>query len=173
MRHYRNYTTEKVVRTTLIFILAALVVLTGYEIGIARADKPLKCWILCQPESRVYIRRTPEKTGIIDGWLEVGDEFLTDGKTANGFIHAVGVGNGYDAWIYTGNVVTEKPEEINGNYYCVAKVQAACRRWVDGPQIRNAPWLKNNSEVKVYWMTSEWAVTSRGYIQSTWLEEAT
>ena len=54
-------------------------------------------------------------------------------------------------------------------YACVAPTRVACRRWMNGPRTQN-PWLMNNSLVQVFYMTEEWAVTSRGFIRSEWLE---
>ena len=164
-----NYTTEKVVRTTLIFILAALVVFAGYVIGSARADKPLTCWALCKPGTQVNVRRTPDKRGQVVGYLEVGDSFQTDGVSKNGYLRALGIGEFGEAWIYCGYTVTEKPEAVYENYSCVAKNRVAVRKWVEGPQVS---WLKNGSEVQVFYIAGDWAVTSRGYVQHEWLEVA-
>ena len=62
---------------------------------------------------------------------------------------------------------------VNLKGYVTAKNRVACRRWVDGPQaeINGKPsWLVNGSEVKIFYMSEEWACTSRGYIKSEWLE---
>ena len=63
--------------------------------------------------------------------------------------------------------------EVGENYVCVAKSRVACRRWVNGPQIEDngrPRWLVNGSNVSVFYIAEGWAVTSRGYIQSEWLE---
>ena len=43
-------------------------------------------------------------------------------------------------------------------------------RWVDGPQVARSPWLRNGSSVQVFYIAGDWAVTSRGYIRTEWLE---
>ena len=66
-------------------------------------------------------------------------------------------------------MVTEEPVQVYEQYICVAKKRVACRKWIGGPQT-SMPWLKNGSDVDVFYMADGWAITSRGYIQSEWLE---
>ena len=73
-------------------------------------------------------------------------------------------------WVYLGYVVTEKPQVIGERYMCNAVKQVACRKWMGGPQVDQKPWLKNGQTCEVFLMADGWAVTSRGYIRSEWLE---
>lgn len=158
---------------TLLIVFAAVVILGAIAIAAEAEGDTITCWILCKPGAQVNARRTPDKRGQIVGFLEVGDEFRTTGESRNGYIRAIGIGEAGEAWIYCGYVVTEKPEKAGENYVCVAKNRVACRRWVNGPQIDGrAGWLKNGSNVQVFYRTEEWCVTSRGYIRTEWLEEA-
>ena len=75
-----------------------------------------------------------------------------------------------ECWIYSGYVVTEEPEEIRDTRVVVAREQVACRRWVNGPKIEGREWLKNGTEVQVFYIAEGWAVTNLGYIQAEWLE---
>ena len=173
MNTTRNYTTFNSKKTALFAILCVVVLVAGYLIGTACAsDEPISCWILCKPGAQVNARRTPDRGADVVGFLEVGDEFLTDGTSRNGWIRAIGIGEYGEAWIYCGYVVTEKPEAVAENFVCVAKTQVAVRRWVNGPQVEKFPWLKNGSNVQVFYIADGWAVTNRGYIRSEWLEEA-
>ena len=161
------------VRNWMIIVVCAAVILAVVALIVirARAEDQPDAWILCMPEGRVNIRRTPEKDGIIDGFLECGDGFRTDGVCRNGFVHALGLTENGEGWIYCGFVVTDRPEKVYENYVCVARKCVACRRWCDGPQVSGrARWLKNGSNVTVFYRAKEWSVTSRGYIQSEWLE---
>ena len=155
----------------LIVILAGLMTFMYFAIG--RADsEDLKCWALCQPGDRVNLRLRPDKDSTEVGWLECGDSFHTDGTSRNGWIRVLDAGE-CECWIYSGYVVTDEPVETFENYVCVARNRVACRRWVDGPQIRingRLSWLKNGSDVSVFYIAGEWAVTSRGYIKAEWLE---
>lgn len=159
--------------TVALLIILAAVILLGVVTIAAEADEGyITCWILCKPGegSSVNARKEPDKSSDEVGWLEAGDEFKTDGKSANGYIHAIGIGEYGEAWIYSGYVVTEKPEKIGERYVCVAKNRVACRRWVNGPQVEKMPWLKNGSNVDVFLIADGWACTSRGYIRAEWLE---
>ena len=137
-------------------VLMALLLL----LGTAEADT---MWIMCN--GFVNVRAKP--SGTVSGYLDAGDSFETDGKTKDGFIRVKGVGEAGDGWAHQGYVVSEPPERVDARYVCVAKHRAALRRWIGGPR---SGWLNNGYNVTVYWMTSEWAVTNKGYIRSEWLE---
>jgi len=173
----KDYTTDEKERKVFLFAMIILGIAIGFWLGMqivrAEEEKPLACWIMCKPGpgNQVFIREKPDKGSKDVGFLEAGDEFYTDGKCRNGFVHAVGIGEAGDGWIYSGYVVTEKPELVCENYYCVARSRAACRRWVEGPQIAGRlGWIHNGTTVTVFLRNSEWSVTSRGYIRSEWLE---
>lgn len=126
-------------------------------------------WVMCKPNNYVNIRYTPTKNGQISGYLDSCDSFTTDGTRKNGFISVLDAGEG--GWVSERYVVDEKPDLVNEYYICVATKQAACRQWINGPRIKGKlGWMKNGVRVKVYLITSEWALTARGYIKSEWLE---
>ena len=156
---------------TIIGALAVVIMaLTGWAIGGAEEnDSLVKCWILCKPGSQVNVRRTPSKKSEQVGFLEVGDWFWTDGNSADGWIRCYGIGEYGEGWIYSGYVVTEEPVKVYEQYVCVAKKRVACRTWIGGPKT-SKPWLANGSNVSVFYEADGWAITSRGYIQSEWLE---
>ena len=137
----------------------------------ARAEEPdARCWVLCKPGSQVNLRMDADKGSKAVGFLECGDSFTTDGTTRDGWVRVLDAGE-CECWIYSGYVVTEKPEAVFDNYLCVANKQVACRRWVNGPQIKGRlGWLHNGSTVTVFYVAGDWALTSRGYIRSEWLE---
>lgn len=58
---------------------------------------------------------------------------------------------------------------VYDTYVCVAKNRVACRKWMNGPKTAT-PWLRNGSTVQVFFIAGDWAITSRGYIRSEWLE---
>ena len=173
MNNLNKYTTKhrnsKLVWLVLAVILAMIVGLVIYAVSGNAETELVKCWVLCQPGSQVNIRRVPGKHGMAVGFLEVGDYFMTDGTSKNGYIRTYGIGEYGEGWIYSGYVVTEEPVAVFDTYCCVAKNRVACRKWVDGPKTAY-PWLKNGSDVSVFYIAGEWAVTSRGYIRTEWLE---
>ena len=150
-------------------ILAAVFHFQSGWIRAQAEDQMITCWVMCKPGDYINVRRTPSTNAMAVGSLEAGDWFETDGTSRNGFIRVYGIGEYGEGWIYCGYVSTEEPKEVFERYVCVAKSRVACRRWMNGPKTQN-PWLKNGSNVQVFYMTSEWAMTNRGFIQSEWLE---
>ena len=153
-------------------ILAALIVAAVIIFACRAEEVTTTCWALCQPGDHVNLRIDPKKDSASVGWLECGDSFQTDGESINGWLRVLDAGE-CECWIYSGYVIEEQPEKIGENYVCVARDRVACRRWVDGPQIRingHLSWLKNGSTVSVFYIAGDWAVTSRGYIRAEWLE---
>ena len=135
-------------------------------IGSAAAEQR---WVMC--DGYVNVRISPGKKAEQVGYLDAGDGFETNGKKRDGFIQVTGIGEAGDGWTFEGYTVTEQPDRVDQRYVCVAKNRVACRRWINGPRIKGkAGWLYNGTSVMVYWRTSEWSVTSRGYIRSEWLE---
>jgi hypothetical protein len=156
-------------------VMIALAFIFGAPCVSAETEIEVPCWVLCQPGDHVNLRIDARRDSKSVGWLECGDEFETDGTSRNGWIRVLDAGE-CACWIYSGYVVTDEPvriEEGEQNYVCVARERVACRRWVDGPQIRingRLSWLKNGSDVSVFYIAGDWAVTSRGYIRAEWLE---
>ena len=153
---------------TLAIMAAITIAVTAWASG--SEDELIRCWVMCKPGSQVNVRRQPTKQSEAVGYLEVGDWFLTDAESRDGWIRCYGIGEYGEGWVYCGYVVTEEPEQIYEPYVCVAKKRVACRKWIGGPQT-SSPWLENGSSVSVFYKADGWAITSRGYIKSEWLEE--
>ena len=167
-RSHSIFDREKIIAAIL---LVAVLILIGFGIGsYCRGEEPLAtCYAMCKPGSRVTVRRTPDPGGVETGYLECGDSFQTDAEVRDGWLRCYGAGE--NGWIYLGYVVTEPVQKIGEQYVCVAKKQVACRRWIAGPQLDGrSGWLKNGQNCDVFCMSDGWAVTSRGYIKSEWLE---
>ena len=164
---YNTSTIKKIVGYLLVLVLLAVV----YSSCMASNDgKMITCWALCKKGSHVEVHERPDKSSPVVGRLDPMDAFRTDGESRNGYIWC-DIGESCGGWIYCGYVSTEEPIEVMERYVCVAKKQVACRRWIHGPQIAGrAGWLKNMQTVEVFYRTESWSVTSRGYIQSEWLE---
>jgi hypothetical protein len=152
-------------------ILILVVLAATVALAIAgRAEETVTRWALCKPGDRVNLRLEPSKSSRSVGWLECGDSFQTDGTKKKGWIRVLDAGE-CECWIYSGYVAEDEPEAVFENYVCVAKKWVACRRWVNGPQVNGKlRWLHNGSSVNVFYIAGKWAVTSRGYIRSEWLE---
>lgn len=151
-------------------ILAAVIIAAVIIFACRAEDVYAKGWILC--EDYVQIRQWASRDATSIGQLDPGDEIEIDGKTENGWAHIV---SPCDGWVHAGYITFSEPEKVGDWMSVNAKKRVACRRWAQGPQIEDngrKRWLVNGSEVQVLWMSKEWAVTSRGYIESEWLEVA-
>ena len=170
-KHYSIFDKEKIVA---FFLLVIVLILIGIGIGsyCRGEDQLITCYAICKPGSHVNIHMTPSESGTVTGYLECGDGFLTDAEAKDGWIPCYGVGEG--GWVYVGYVSTEPVRKVGEQYVCVAKKQVACRRWCNGPQIKDSKgrkqWLKNGQNVDVFCIGDTWACTSRGYIRAEWLE---
>ena len=173
-----NYNTEKTKRARILLAVLLGAVILGGIVFKACCDanaeaaeaKLVKVWIMCKPGSQVNVRRVPSKTGMEVGWLDCGDWFMTDGKSADGWIRCYGIGEYGEGWVWCGYVATEEPRMIGERYVCASNARVACRKWMDGPRVDGKCWLTNGSTVEVFCMADGWACTSRGYIRSEWLE---
>lgn len=166
----RNHYTTSCGKRAIMILMAVLLVVVSYHaayaINRAHAETvTTNAWILCK--DYVMIRMWPSKRATEVGQLDPCDEIEIDGKTKDGFAHIVAP---VDGWVWAGNIVFSEPEQIGSLAFVTAKNRLACRRWVDGPQVESRPWVINGSEVRVFYMCDEWAVTSRGYVRSEWLE---
>lgn len=171
MKHQKNYSIFDKEKIVAFIVLVVFILVVGFVLGsCSRGEEQLAtCWVMCKPGDYVNVRRSPKKNSVAVGYLECGDSFRTDAESKNGFIKCYGVGEEGEGWIYCGYVTTEEPVKVGKRYVCVAKKRVACRRWMNGPQTQN-PWLRNGSTVEVFCEADGWAVTSRGYIRTEFLE---
>ena len=72
-----------------------------------------------------------------------------------------------EGWVHKGYLVDEEPVYLNQNATIISRGRLAARKYVNGKRTR---WLKPLATVKIYYWTSEWAVTNCGYIKSKYLE---
>jgi hypothetical protein len=169
-KKYSIFDREKIV-AAIIFLALIIVVTVALTVTFCKGEEALvKVYALCKPGSQVTVRRTPSKGAQEVGFLEVGDDFLTDGTASNGYIRCYGIGEYGEGWVYCGYVTEYEPEPVFETYCCVAKTRVACRRWMNGPKVDRSPWLTNGSNVIVFSIADGWACTSRGYIRAEYLE---
>jgi hypothetical protein len=169
-KKYSIFSREKIVAFVAILLVAVAV---GIAIGasVCQGESLATVYAMCKPGSRISVRMKPSRSSPETGFLECGDSFQTDAEEKNGWIRCYGVGE--NGWVYVGYVSTEPVQKVGQRYVCVAKKQAACRRWAGGPQIEidgKKQWLRNGENVNVFCIGDEWAVTSKGYVKAEWLE---
>lgn len=139
----------------LIFILCLLMVSTAW------ADT---VYVLCQPDSFVYVRQFPKKGSEMAGYAELGDALETDGIKRNGYLLVYGFEG--DAWINLGFVTESPVTKVTLKTQIMSKGRVACRRSINGTRRK---WLKDGSEVVIYALSDDWAITNQGFIQTQFL----
>lgn len=146
--------------------------ISGFILGYAGAEGSdgfiHECWVLCQPESGVYVRRRPGTQSEAVAIVSCGTSLRTYQEERGTFMKIVELpAEETEGWICQRYIVWTEPEEVNQERAIVAEGRVAARKWIEGPVAR---WIQPGETVTVYWMSSEWAVTDRGYIRSDYIE---
>jgi hypothetical protein len=169
----------KYIRTVLELLLIAAMIWAAVAfynwIGSAHADELDEneseleiAYVICTKGDHVNIRPFPGKKHEPSGWLDPGDMVYLDGKEKDGYCHAVGLSNEEGkGWIHKGYLVFYPPEFVDRDATVVSNGRLAARKYVNGKRTR---WLKPGSSVHVWYMSEEWCVTNRGYVQAKYLE---
>ena len=130
----------------------------------AQADEN-EYFVICNPESYVWVRRSPKKASQEEGYLEIGDSVWSNGETRNGFMKVYT--DGIDGWVFKGYLITSRPVVNKHRAVVNSNARVACRRYVNGSK---QGWVKNGQEVTVFATGDGWAVTSKGFIKEEYLE---
>lgn len=149
-----------------IFILLAAALFLALP---ALSEELTTAYIMCQPNDYINVRLRPTTKSESCGRYITGDSFYTDGHKQNGFLHAEVSLEVSDAWIYSGYVVYDEPVYVGRPYTVTANGRVSARKYINGPR---RCWVKKNSTVTVYYMSSEWSLTNKGYIQTKYLQPA-
>ena len=161
---------KKLLVTLLEILLIAIVVFLAItllnSISLAEDDELFTAYIICQKDDYIHARMQPTKKSRSVGRFDGGDPVLTDGYVRNGFLRCYGFESGV-AWVHTGYVVYDEPVKVDRSAYSISNGTLKARRYIGGKVINK---LKNLDEVKVIWWSDEWCVTSKGFIQTQYLE---
>ena len=149
-------------------VIAFIFCLTAIFAAFSALADEYRVFILCNPKTPVNVRRSPKKGDNISGRLEFGESVITDGMEKNGFLHIIGITEDGEGWIFAGYTVEDQPVKLEGARASIAAPgRVMSYRWINGKQ---NGWLKMLEEVDVYAWSEEWAVTSKGYIRTKYLE---
>lgn len=149
-------------KKTVIFILLVVVFVSFVVPTIADRVG----FILCNPQTPVWARVSPNKNALICGILDCGSPITLDGKTKGNWLHVVDSCFDGDAWIYGGYVVGINVTPETCKAITTAKVRT--RNMVNG---KLTGTLKKGTEVIVYAYSEECCYTNKGYIKSKFLEK--
>lgn len=154
----------------LIFLLLAFI---GPELGLnlARGEDSKEThtmYTLCMENDYVNIRLKPSVKSEATGYLTCGDPVELDGKERNGFCHIIGMTEYGEGWVYSGYLVSDPPKDMNGaKYQIVSDGRVACRKSISG---KRRCWAKNGEVIRVWYWSEEWCLTSKGFVQTRYLE---
>lgn len=144
---------------TLLMIVAYMLMTRAY------AEEEDTVWVVCNPESYVNIREQPRKTAHKAGFAYCGDDFRTDGKTKNGFIHVFAGTEMGDGWISKDFIVYCEPEKVDEVWQVESNGRVAVRSTVGG---KRTMWVKPGDHIRVYYL-ADVAVTNLGFVSAEYL----
>lgn len=126
------------------------------------------CWVMCQPDSEVLLRERPDRKSSVVGALGSGAMVATDGEERNGWVHLTDIYNETgEGWIHGGYVVYSEARK-DGHRYCVrSNGRVACRRYINGAK---RCWIDNDEELTVYLVSTEWCVTDKGFVKTSYID---
>ena len=160
----------------LIFIFAAIIVtaiLMFHDLVLcpSRAEQPPGTtvgYLVCVPHDYVKIRSKPYTHSEVFGRFEPGEIVYLDGKRRGEFLHCVGLRlEDTEGWIHRGYIVDAEPELIDRPGLIVSRGRVAARKNINGKRTK---WLKNGTELNVYYWAGEWTLTNKGYVKSDFIE---
>lgn len=166
----------KIIRTLIEILLIAAFIYgciwlyrsLGFAEAHAEDEWTYKGYAICTPDDYVNVRSRPGKNAESIGRLEPGDMVLLDGDEKNGYLHCVDLSfERSEGWVHSGFIVYDPPRRVDAEYTVTAKKRLFARKYVNGRKVRT---LKPKAVVTVYYWSSEWCVTNKGYVQSEWLE---
>lgn len=167
-----KYITEKAKAQMMAILAAAIGIFIGTFIGlqlVARGEENrlTEAWVLCQPDSFVNIRSRASSRSEYAGMLLSGDQIWVDGRTKDGYAHCENMSNELgEGWVHAGYIVFEEPEEVNKECRISSNGRVSCRRTIGGDR---RCWVVDGSEVFVYQVAGEWAVTDKGFVKTEFI----
>lgn len=169
-KRFRDTEAWKYIRTVLemivlIFGLWLLIQCVDWFCCQVRAET---MWVVCSPDDVLLVRNDPKKSAPAISELLPGSEVETSGTVRNGYAKLTdmnsetGVG-----WVRNVYLVDEEPKYIGKSATVVSRGRLAARRCIGGERVR---WLKPGQIVTVWFRTSEWCVTDKGYVMTKYLQ---
>ena len=154
-----------------VMLFAVMVLL--WSPACAEDEMTYSCWVICQPDQdgnlgEVIIRERPSRNAAEVGAVVAGTRLRTDWKESGKWLHLVDLNNETgEGWICINYIVFDEPIRLDLEGVIKGKGRVACRKSIGG-ELRK--WANPGQELTVYWYSSEWVVTDRGYIQSQFVE---
>ena len=121
-------------------------------------------WIICQPDSFVYIRERPSFHAKVVASPEAGDKVETTGRRSGDWISVSYFCEAGGGWVYAAYLTDTEPELYpDGIAAETDRGKVRARKYANGP-VRKM--LEKGTRVLVYAVSCDWAVTNLGYIST-------
>lgn len=146
----------------IVIIMSICAVITS----ISCAEDLIEYFVMCQPDSHVWVREFAKKTSAKTGYVELGDMVLTDEECVNGYMHVYGITEAGEGWVHRGFLVDSEPVIEEAEAWIDSKGRVACRRYVNGTRRK---WLHKGDKVVIYAWSEEWSLTNQGFIKTEFL----
>ena len=150
---------------TIVLIIIAIILILSLAISFVKAEELTEAWVICQ--DYVNVRVKPSRKSDSVGRLDAGDSVLVSDTKNHGFLKCYCIGEYGEGWIHSGYIVYDKPEKVNCKAYSVSRGKLRARRYIGGKRLH---WIKHMEEVRVYWISEDWCVTDKGFVESRFLE---
>ena len=125
-------------------------------------------YVICNPESFVYIRSAPSFKSEEVARVEVGDEMITDEKKNGKWVHVYYPCEAGEGWIYSGYLIYDEPLVYKDGLYAQTKYKKVLsRRNVNG---KKRTQLKKGANLRAYVVSDEWTITDVGFIKTKYLD---
>lgn len=126
-------------------------------------------YVICSPESFVWMRTQPKFRAQEAGYLYAGDMVETDGRRSGNWVHVLcDTNESGDGWVYSGYLVGDKPEIYqSGMDATTTKGKVRVRQYAGGKITKT---LKKGTKLTAYVVSSEWTLTDAGFIKTELLE---
>ena len=149
-------------RRLMVLILMLIIILPA-------AAETTTAYVICNPESFVWMREFPKFGSREVAYLQAGDEILTDGRKDGEWLHVYrDLTEPGEGWIYAGYVTYSEPVVYqSGIDATTLRGKVRARRYVNG-KIRKT--LKKGVTVTAYVVSDDWTVTDAGFIKTEFLE---
>ena len=149
---------------TLILLVIFLLLVAVFIANTADSEE---AWVICQPDSFVYLRTRPAFGSGIAAFLEAGEKVETDGRQRGKWIHVLFECEDGEGWVFGGYLTDSEPEFYPDGIAATTDVgNVRARRYAGGPVRKN---LKKGTELTVYSVSDSWCITDQGFVKTNCL----
>ena len=149
--------------------LIIVVLLLGSWAGAEEEEEYIDAWVMCNPKSEVNVRISPKKKAESIAKVYPGQHIWLTGKKQGRWYQCSVPCEAGEGWIRGDYLSFYEPKIYEeGKTYVTTCSKLIVRYSIKGNKCGE---LSKGRRVTVYLIAEEWAVTSKGFIMSQYLEE--